>query len=144
MWEILTAWAGERGEVGVEWRFHLDPDAQRENCYVPDVAYVSLKRLAPLDDERAEEPPFAPDIAVEIRSPGDRERNVAKKIERYLEYGAALVLDVDPSSATIVAHARDGVSRFTGDDTFRHHAATGLTFTVAAYFAVGDRLREPQ
>lgn len=109
---ILRPWAGDRGEAGVEWRFDLGASTGHQNSYVPDVAYGSIERLGPLDDELAEQPPFAPDIAIEIRSPGDRERNIAKKIARYLEYGGVLVLDVDPAAARITAHSASGTRTF--------------------------------
>src|ERR1700729_2450854 len=69
---ILEDWAGDRGEVGVEWRFYLLED-RAQSSLVPDVAYVSFERLPrSLPDDARERPRFAPDIAVEIISPGDR------------------------------------------------------------------------
>jgi Uma2 family endonuclease len=48
----LGAWAQERGEVGIEWRFYL-AETPRRTQLVPDVAYVAIARMAPLSDEAA-------------------------------------------------------------------------------------------
>ena len=135
----LDRWADRRGDVGTEWRFRLSERPEGETSLVPDVAYVSGDRLARLDDATAEEPPFAPDIAVEIRSPGDRERNSRAKIALYLEFGAMLVLNVDPGRRQIIAHDARGTRRFIAGDTFSHDLFEGLSFNVATLFAAADR-----
>lgn len=56
---------------------------------LPDVAFVTADRLAALSARDQQRPPFAPDVAIEIRSPSDRERNIARKIELYLARGIA-------------------------------------------------------
>ncbi len=141
--ELLDAWGGARGFVGTEWRFWLarGPEGS-ETTLVPDVAYVEDERLNALSDEDAQEPPFAPTIAAEIRSPSDRERNVRKKAGLYLEYGAQLVLDVDPERRRIVAFDRKGERTFTEDAPFEHEAAPGLSFDLGELFARGDRRRK--
>jgi Uma2 family endonuclease len=142
-WELavrLDAWGGDRGEVGTEWRFRL-AETPRRTELVPDVAYVAFERMANLGDEAAEEPPFAPDVAVEIRSPGDRELNIQAKIGLYLTHGARLVLDVDRDERRIVAHDVAGARAFGPGDVFAHDAAPELTIDVAALFAKLDRRR---
>jgi Uma2 family endonuclease len=135
---MFRDWAGRQGTVGTEWRFHLSSTARRRNSFVPDVAYVSAERLRSIPREQTEEPPFAPDVAIEIFSPGHRERNLSRKIERYLECGAKLVLDVRPSTRTIVAHDKDGARVFTSGDDFEHASVPGLRFSLAEYFAEID------
>ena len=135
---LVREWAIGRGTVGTEWRFHLSGTPSRKNSYVPDLAYVSAARLRALTAASAEEPPFAPDVAVEIHSPGDRERNVGRKVERYLQYGSRLVLDVRPMSRTIVAHDVNGKRVFTERDRFEHAALPGFSFAVAALFSEAD------
>jgi Uma2 family endonuclease len=139
---LLATWCGDGGEVATEWRFWLsrDPDGE-ETTLVPDVAFVSARRMAALTDEDAEEPPFAPDIAIEIRSPGDRERNVRTKVRLYLAAGSRLVLDVDPQKRRIVAYDRSGERIITDDTKVEHAEAPGLTFDVGALFARADRKR---
>src|SRR5579862_4096759 len=70
--ELLTRWAGERGEVGSEWRFYFLPEDDRPSSLVPDVAYVSFERMPLKYGELREQPTIAPDIAVEILSPYER------------------------------------------------------------------------
>jgi len=77
-----------------------------------------------LSEFEGERPPFAPDLAVEIRSPDDRDRNVARKVEIYLAYGSRLVLDVHPKRKTIVAPGE----------------LPGFSFDVTAFFARGNIL----
>jgi Uma2 family endonuclease len=139
---MLEAWAGDNGEVATEWRFWLSrgPGAE-ETTLVPDVAFVTHERMSTLSNEDAEEPPFAPTLAVEIRSPGDRDRNVRTKASLYLAAGSLLVLDVDSARLRIVAFDRRGERTFTEDDAFAHESLPGLTFAVAEFFARGDRKR---
>jgi len=135
---MLRAWAAGRGSVGTEWRFRVSGEPGRENSYVPDVAFVWHERLDALSEDDAEEPPFAPDLAVEVRSPGDRDRTVRRKIERYVQYGAKLVLDVRPDSRTIVAVDPYGEKTFGEADVFEHAAFAGFRFEVASLFAEAD------
>jgi Uma2 family endonuclease len=133
---IETAAQG-RGEVWTEVRF--DPGAidGTKTELVPDVAYVSNERLSGLTGESAEKPPFSPDIAVEVRSPSDDLKYLARKIQRYLATGAVLVLDVDPQTRSISAHSSDGVHTFANDETFTHAAAPWLRFDVDSIFRRG-------
>ena len=126
--------AGTRGVTVTEVRFAPDSSGASKTELVPDVAYISNERLASLTDEQREKPPFSPDIAAEVRSPSDDLRHLQRKIARYLATGAILVLDVDPSQRCIVAHASDGVRRFSSDEAFNHPAAPWLQFEVASVF----------
>lgn len=44
----LREWAGERGEVGTEWRFRVSPPGEPARPLVPDVSYVEVQRLRAL------------------------------------------------------------------------------------------------
>ncbi|MHB8590820.1 MAG: Uma2 family endonuclease, partial [Vulcanimicrobiaceae bacterium] len=89
----------------------------------------------PLSDEEADEPPFAPDIAAEVRSPSQRLDLLARKIARYLATGATIVLDVDPMKRTIVAHTVRETRTYDADARFAHPALPWLDFEVAELFA---------
>ncbi|HTA39344.1 MAG TPA: Uma2 family endonuclease [Candidatus Acidoferrales bacterium] len=98
---LLTNWAGRRGEVGTEWRFYISPPGEAPSSLVPDVAYVSFERL-PFDlGEAREKPEIAPDIAVEILSPGDRPSLLEEKIAIYIANGCRAVVVVDPIAKTV-------------------------------------------
>lgn len=74
---LLTQWAGDRGEVGSEYRFYLLEEGCKQSSLVPDVAYYSFERMPPELGEARETPTIAPDIAAEILSPDDRARRSA-------------------------------------------------------------------
>lgn len=130
---ILQRLARGRGTVGTEWRFRLASEPRTE--LVPDVAFASYERWRALSPEERQEPPFAPDIAVEIRSPGDRESNVVWKMRAYLDNGALLALDVLPKERCIRLFAGDGAHEFHLGETFEHQSVPWLRFTVDAAFA---------
>jgi len=77
--------------------FHIarDPDTVR----APDVAFVRQERIA------GEIPkgffPGAPDLAVEVVSPGDRASEVLAKVQDWLEAGSAAVWIVDPHTRRV-------------------------------------------
>lgn len=128
---ILEDAAGDRGAVGPEWRFRLGPDTS----LVPDIAYVSFERLRPLTDEQAEEPPFAPDIAAEVRSPSHRAGLLESKIEQYFLHGALLVLDVDPVERIVYARTANAALAFKSGEWFACDALPWLRFDVSEVFA---------
>jgi Uma2 family endonuclease len=130
---MALARCGEtRGHVVTEVRFKLEPGTE----FVPDVAFVSFDRLRELGDRDAEEPPFAPDIAVEVRSPSARGTYEARKVRAYLAHGAVLVLDVDPQKRQVVAYARDGGARtYCEGESFEHEIVPWLRFEVGEVFA---------
>lgn len=134
---LLKAWARPHGRVGTEIRFWLVSDGDRPTSLVPDVAFISNARIDALDEAVRQRMPFAPDVAVEIRSPFDRPRNVARKIALYLQYGANLVLDIDPTTATIAAHDARGSRVYTRSERFEHAALPGFAFEIEAFMSEG-------
>src|SRR5579864_4467968 len=99
----LGAWADDRGcgEVGTEWRFQVQPPGEIRRSLVPDVAYISYERM-PLEElERAGAPLIAPDVVVEIHSPGDHQNDIDEKVRVYLAAGTIAVFLVDPERKTI-------------------------------------------
>ena len=76
----------------------------------PDVVYVQLKRLPngaiPKGDLFV-----APDLVVEVLSPGNSGSEVDEKLEEYLTAGVALVWIVNPGRRTIRVYRQDGTTR---------------------------------
>jgi Uma2 family endonuclease len=138
---VIEDLAGDRGFVGPEWRFKIGLADDTNTTFVPDVAYVSFERLRAITEKQRDEPPFAPDIAVEVRSPSDNLPLLRRKIERYLQTGSVLVLVADPDKRTIAAHDSHGVRNYATGDRFEHSAVPWLTFDVAVIFAKLDLLR---
>jgi Uma2 family endonuclease len=134
MVRILYAAAGKRGKVGPE--LHVYPgETETDATFVPDVAFISNERLRALDAGDRQDPPFSPDVAVEVRSPSNDLRYLEKKIARYLATGALVVLDVDPQTRTIVAHGASGVRTFAETESFESTDVEWLRFDVAEAFA---------
>lgn len=137
---ILHRCAGTRGRVGPELDVYPPPAGSGLTKFVPDVAYVSMERLRALSASDREEPPFSPDVAVEVWSPTNERRYVDAKIARYLATGAVLVLDVDPHARTIVARDASGIRTYKTGERFEHSAVPWLSFDVAEAFADLDGL----
>lgn len=135
----LEPWAQGRGFVGPEWRFWIPAEGGVSGALTPDVAYVCSERLRALAPQDEEEPPIAPDIAIEVRSKGDRQADIEWKISRYLESGAQLVVVDDPQQRTISAYdprhdVAHGPRVFAPGQRFEHPAAPGFLLDVAAHF----------
>lgn len=128
---VLRRCATGLGAVGPEWRFHLAKDTS----LVPDLAFVSYERLRTLSDQEAEEPPFAPDIAIEVRSPSHRSALAREKIALYLAHGSRLVLDIDPTERALHAHNKTGARTYRNGEAFLDATFPWLRFEVSELFA---------
>jgi Uma2 family endonuclease len=102
--------------VGGETGFLIahDPDTVR----APDVAFIRAERV-PAAPERG----FfdgAPDLAVEVVSPGDRASEVLAKVRDWLEAGCQVVWVVDPGTRTVQIYWRPNHAEIlTIDDDLR-------------------------
>ncbi len=106
IYRTLDDWAAGRGEVMTELRCFFVHSDGSPSSLVPDVAYMSFERMSRDQAEDARERPrIAPDIAVEIWSPGDRRRKIEEKIALYLENGCRLAILVHPKHRTLEFHA---------------------------------------
>lgn len=135
---VLDNLGGSFGQVATEWRCHLPAGPHGTTTLVPDVAWVALERLRSLSESARDEPPFAPDVVVEVRSPSDRGARIAAKIATYLANGSFVVLDVDPDRETIAAHERSGSTTFSRGDFFKCGSVPWLRFEIAPLFASLD------
>jgi Uma2 family endonuclease len=89
------------GRVSGEAGYVLASDPDTVRC--PDASFVSAGRLAAATWKG----PYlvgAPDLAVEVISPGDRASEVAAKAEEYLAAGAQAVWVLDPRRQTVTIH----------------------------------------
>lgn len=76
-----------------------DPDTVR----APDAAFVSADRLT-ATPRRGPYFEGAPDLAVEVLSPGNTPSDMAAKVRDFLTAGARAVWVVDPSRETVAVH----------------------------------------
>jgi len=88
------------GEAGIYTR--RGPDTVRG----ADVAFLSAERAARCRPDGFLD--VAPDLVVEVRSPGDRPEEVEEKIEEYLSAGVRLVWEADPAAKTVRVHRPGG------------------------------------
>jgi Uma2 family endonuclease len=86
------------------------PDTVR----IPDLCFVSRARI-PEDGYTRALWEMAPDLAVEIVSPGNRLSEMQEKVLDYLDAGAREVWVVDPGRGTIVVHRPGGEARLLRD-----------------------------
>lgn len=80
----------------------------------PDVAFVRAKRLYEDEDPAAFD--GAPDLVVEVVSPGDAATEIQAKVEQWLQAGARAVWVVFPSGPRLQLHLPDGSGRTLGPD----------------------------
>ena len=83
---------------------------RRNHGRKPDVVYVAADRLPgrkiPEGDLN-----FAPDLVVEVLSPGNSGIELDEKLNEYLGAGVALVWIVNPAAQTIRVYRNDGTTR---------------------------------
>jgi Uma2 family endonuclease len=76
-----------------------DPDTVRG----PDVAFVRAERLRQIINPQ-KYLPLAPDLAVEVLSPNDRDELVLEKVREWLTAGSQAVWTVDPRAKTVTIY----------------------------------------
>jgi Uma2 family endonuclease len=107
----LDAFADERklGRVsGADggYVFHRDPDT----VLAPDVAFVRADRLPP-EHQQLGFLEVAPDLVVEVVSPGDRPGEIAAKVAFYLGAGVPLVWAIYPRLRQVHVHTAGAAPR---------------------------------
>jgi Uma2 family endonuclease len=134
----LLDWAlrSGAGMVGTEWRFRVMPEGEERRPLVPDVAFLSYKRMSYQEQERTEEPGIAPDAVVEVQSPGDRWADIAEKIRVYFKAGTNVIFFVDPRNQTVTVYDPDGKCTLVADDTIRHPTLSDFELPVRDLFTL--------
>lgn len=121
------------GRTGFERGYLLrqDPDT----VLAPDISFVSVARMAH-GDTRAFTA-MAPDLAVEVMSPGNTHSEMLHKTAIYIEAGVQLIWIVDPTRQRITVHTPDGESRTLeiGDILDGGDVLPGFTVSLSELFA---------
>ena len=101
---VYAKHTGAGGVYAAETGFKLasNPDTVR----APDIAFVTRDRLPP--PATTGYPALAPDLAVEVLSPGDRPGEVLAKVADWLTAGTRLVWTVDPERRVARVYRHDG------------------------------------
>jgi Uma2 family endonuclease len=110
----LLAFATERG-LGHAFDSSAGFRLPGGNVRSPDASFVAAGRFAGdrVPDDFAD---LAPDLAVEVVSPGDRPRHVLDKVGEYLEAGVRLVWVIDPQESKAVVYRSPSDVRELGPD----------------------------
>jgi len=121
------------GETMVETGFCLEcrPDTVR----APDVSFLSTQHLPAADQQGFV--PGAPDLAVEIVSPGEKDSDVQDKVMDYLTHGVRLVWVVRPEQRTVTVYRPDGTARLLREtDTLEgENVLPGFTLPLQVLFS---------
>jgi len=102
----------------------LDVYLSDEDVFQPDIVFISNERL---DIIRSDGLHGAPDLVIEVLSPGTERRDRTLKSERYAMFGVREYWQADPVDKTIaVLRAQDGVFAQVGVFTEGMSLETGL------------------
>ena len=122
--------------LGADGMMQLFPGLVR----IPDVSFISWSRLGGgVPTEQV--PLVTPDLAVEVLSPSNTKREMARKCREYFESGAKAVWIVDPTTRTATAHVSPEVFRtFNETDAVPGgDALPGFTMQLKRVFGELDR-----
>ena len=99
----------------------------------PDIAFVSTERLS---DDKYKGMPVAPDLAIEIVSPTDKQYDVTEKAFAYLKSGTRLVWVIEPVAKTVMVYRSEkDFTLLTFEDTLTgENVVEGFTCPVAQFF----------
>ena len=115
------------GDTG--FLLETSPDTVRS----PDIAFVCAERM-PVDPVEGFFP-VPPDLAVEIRSPSDRNAEVLSKISQYLATGVQVVWDVNPKSKTVTIYRQQSEQVLKESDILTEETLLpGLSIDVKSLF----------
>lgn len=115
----------------------LDVILSSKNVTQPDIIFVRRDRTEILKMRGIE---GAPDLIVEVLSPGSRHRDKVRKLDIYGRHGVPEYWIVDPVARTLERYAQDGgrlvpVELFEGDDRVVSDKLPCASFTVSELFA---------
>jgi Uma2 family endonuclease len=95
-------WENDLGEVyGAETGFKLTSNP--DTVLAPDIAFVSRQRVEDVGETKGYWP-GAPDLAVEVLSPGDSASEVNAKVSQWLGFGTKQVWVVNPKLCTVTLY----------------------------------------
>jgi Uma2 family endonuclease len=96
------------------YRLDVNPDG-KDLVRCPDVGFVVMDRAPePFDEDYI---PFAPDLAVEVLSPGNDPAEMHDKALEYLRFGTRLVWLIDPTSRAVMVYTPTSTHLLSADDT---------------------------
>ena len=115
------------------FKLESDPDTVR----APDIAFVNMERIQAAGRIQGYRG-GAPDLAVEVLSPGNTKREMTEKVKEYFAAGARSVWIVNPKLKTVtVFHSLTDIMTLTEKDTLDGgKVVPGFQIPVAEIFAI--------
>ena len=109
----------------------------------PDVAFISYDRIPTDADPSTPVPDWIPTLAVEVLSPSNTKKEMARKLRDYFEAGVELVWYVDPSDRTVrVYHSPETVVTLTEtDDLDGEQLLPGFRLSIRDWFDRASRIK---
>ncbi len=83
--------------VGADGMMRIAPGLVR----IPDVSFIRWDRLPGHESPKQSIADLAPDLAVEVLSPGNTKAEMTRKVREYFEAGVTLVWLIDPRKRTV-------------------------------------------
>ena len=107
----------------------------------PDVTFVSWDRLPGREDATDAVPQLSPDLAIEVLSPGNTRREMARKRAEYFRGGVGQVWEIDPLARWVRVYTAAEIytELATADTLTGDPVLPGFTLRLADLFAELDR-----
>ena len=103
--ELLTALRtyATAQRLGAVWDSSTGFWMKNRNCRAPDISFVARQRLTALGFRRTTRKffPGAPDLAVEVLSPGNSRREVDQRLEDFFASGTRIAWIIDPDAERV-------------------------------------------
>ncbi len=97
---------------GADGMFELLPGTVR----APDIAFISMERLPGGKFPREAFPPIAPDLVVEVLSPGNTRAEMSRKRVEYFHSGTRLIWMVDCVDRSVAVYTSPSAVRVFGEE----------------------------
>ncbi|MBD2356253.1 Uma2 family endonuclease [Tolypothrix sp. FACHB-123] len=130
---LLSAWAQQKGRVVIEWAIKLTRN-QQDWVPIADLTYISYNRL-PADWLQDEACPVAPELVIEIISPGQTFGEMMEKATDYLQAQVQRVWVIDTRAKTITIFYPNALPQTKrGEDKLADSLFEGLEITPQQIF----------
>ena len=130
---VLERILAKSGRILPKWAVRLQRK-EKDWIPVPDLLYISYDRL-PKDWFKDEPCPVAPELALEIISPGQTIGDLTEKAGDYLKAGVLRVWVIDPSAKSLtVFYPESPPQTFKGEMTLADELFPNLELTVREIF----------
>jgi len=130
---LMDGWAKNRGHLYPKWAVRLKRNSE-DWIPVPDITYISCDRLAAdwIEDEAC---PVAPELVIEIISPGQTFGELSQKATDYLAAGVLRVWLVDSQARSVTVFYPDAPPRnYTKSAIITDSILEGLELTPQKMF----------